>query len=213
MLLGCSITDPSYSDVYKKLAGVKDYEEILGLIHDEAHDRDAFDYFLAEAETDNADAQVVTGLFLQYGIGVGTSRSEALIWYRKAADLGHPLAQFMMGIHHQNFREPQHQILATKWFSESANAGCVLAQFAMGQRYRDGAGVEQNDTEAVEWFQRAADRNQAQSLFWLGRHYLDGRGVTADPSKARDLFRKALVQTSNSEFKRYITTFLTEGAN
>jgi Sel1 repeat len=67
-----------------------------------------------------------------------------------------------------------------------ANAQCLL-----GNCYKDGCGVEKNETEAVKWFSMAAEQGQPHAEFSLGVAYFFGRGIQKNFSGALQWLHKA----------------------
>jgi len=53
-----------------------------------------------------------------------------------------------------------------------------VAQHNIGVLYRDGMGVEKNDTEALAWFQKSADQGYAKAQLSLGQLYEKMAGQT-----------------------------------
>lgn len=109
-----------------------------------------------------------------FGIGVSKNHSEAIKWYRKAANQGHAESQFSLGIKynngegvHQNYAE------AVKWVRKAAFHGLAGAQDLLGFYYERGmGGLTANINDAVAWYRRAADQgdeNAKKALKRLGR--------------------------------------------
>ncbi len=62
------------------------------------------------------------------------SDSEAVKWYRLAADQGHPFAQLRLGICYENgCGVPQSDSEAVKWYRLAADQGNSYAQFNLGK--------------------------------------------------------------------------------
>ncbi|MDH5649126.1 MAG: hypothetical protein OEY67_05670, partial [Gammaproteobacteria bacterium] len=55
-----------------------------------------FKNYLAQAKEGDVTAQFVVARRLEKGIGTPKNIDEAFVWYRKAAEKGHPLAQFIV---------------------------------------------------------------------------------------------------------------------
>jgi TPR repeat protein len=83
---------------------------------------------------------------------------EACGWYRKAADQGHALAQFALGMRYDcgGLGVDQDYALAHFWYLEAANHGHGRAQFNLGVMYASGQGTERDLLQAWCWLQRAA---------------------------------------------------------
>ena len=91
------------------------------------------------------------------GDGAAKDYSEAVKWFRKAADQGMPESQYMMGvIYDRGEGLPQDFAEAVAWYHKAAEQGYVAAQFELGNKYGKGEGVPQNYTEAYVWFSLAA---------------------------------------------------------
>ncbi len=121
--------------------------------------------------------------------------TEAMIWFRKAADQGSVDAQFALGCMHcngegasQNFSE------GTKWLIRAADQGHDAAQEYLGRIYAKGLGTPQDYVEAIRWRRKAADQGSASAQLSLGLMYFSGRGVQQDYVEARKWFRTAADQ-------------------
>jgi TPR repeat protein len=58
------------------------------------------------------------------------------------------------------------------------------AQYNLGNMYREGKGVQQDNTQAAAWYRKAADQGDAAAQFNLGLMYLHGEGVQQDFKQA-----------------------------
>jgi TPR repeat protein len=77
-----------------------------------------------------------------FGRGVPQDYSEAVRWYRKAADQGDSQAQFNLGLmYHDGRGVPPDQAEAFNLYRRSAEQGDVKAQSALGYAYYNGEGV------------------------------------------------------------------------
>lgn len=83
--------------------------------------------------------------------------TEAVKWYRLAADQGDDMAQFNLGTMYENGRGvSQNYVEAAKWFLKAANQGNVDAQFNLGRLYGLGDGVPQNVVVGHMWLNLSA---------------------------------------------------------
>lgn len=83
--------------------------------------------------------------------------SDAVIWLRKAADLGHRDAQYWLGDCYQHgYGVPKNTKDAVALFRKAAEQGKAAAQNRMGTMYRYGIGVPKDLTEARKWYTKAA---------------------------------------------------------
>jgi hypothetical protein len=121
--------------------------------------------------------------------------SEAVQWYRKAAELGNASAQDRFGTMYidgrgvkQDYKE------AVKWFRKAAAQGYAEAYRHLGLMYARGEGVPQDYFEAVEWFRKAAEQGDVYAYVHLGEAYQSGDGVPQDYLEAVKWYRKAAEQ-------------------
>jgi len=68
----------------------------------------------------------------------------------------------------------------------------MVAQHHLGRMYRDGAGVQQDDTQAFYWYCKAAKQDHPEAQYELGLKYEEGCGVDQDFSGTLSWYRKAL---------------------
>ncbi len=112
--------------------------------------------------------------------------------FRPLAERGNVLAQYKLGLMHnngegveQNFGE------AALWFHRAAVLGYAPAQRSLGIKYEKGQGVERNYGEAVRWYWYSAEQGDATAQYRLGRMYVLGRGIQRDFTEAVAWFNLA----------------------
>ena len=114
-----------------------------------------------------------------HGEGVPQNDTEALLWFRKAADQGNAKAQYGIGyMYHNGKGVPQSDAEALIWYLKSANQGDAKAQISIGAMYYYGQGVAQDYTESLRWYRLAADQGDAIAEDGIAYIYLYGHGVT-----------------------------------
>jgi TPR repeat protein len=93
-----------------------------------------------------------------------------MYWYRKAADRGSAVAEWMMGRLYfdgkgviRDFTE------AATWFRKAAGEGLPVAQWDLGVIYYRGYGVSKDLATARAWLQKAAARGYAPANEMLAR--------------------------------------------
>ena len=90
------------------------------------------------------------------GEGVPQDYSEAIKWFREAADQGEPHAEMKLGAAYENgFGVPQDSATAASWLRKAADQGNAESQRILGAMYRLGLGVPQNYVAAHLWFNLA----------------------------------------------------------
>jgi len=109
---------------------------------------------------------------------------EAARWYRKAADLGDPIAQYNLGVMCRSGQGvPQNNSEAARWYQKAAEQGDPDAQKNLGDLYRRGEGVREDARTAVSSYQKAAKsipvpnstwglpRQDSVADLWVGAHF------------------------------------------
>ena len=147
--------------------------------------------------------------------GVPQDYSEAITWYRQAAEQGHVNAQYNLGVMYAEGRGvPQDDAEADAWYRlaaqqghvaakdelaaahladlrASAEGGKALEQTILGLMYAFGS-LKDSDaagTEAVAWLHKAAEQGRADAQIGLAEMYALGRGVPQDDAEAVAWYR------------------------
>ena len=149
----------------------------------------------AKAKSGDAHAQVQLGDAYSSGNGVPANDSEAVYWFRKAAEQGDASGEYSLGEMYATGRGVSKDYnQAAKWMHKAAQQGDVRALANLGALYFNGLGVQQDEKKAFELTQQAADRGFASAQFGLGKMYSSGRGVEQDLHKAIEWYSKAAAQ-------------------
>ena len=113
---------------------------------------------------------------------------DAFKWYEKAASLGHPFAQYFLGIGYINgtFRED------------------ITFPGPMGKSH-----LTRDDKKAFYWLSKAASKNIPEALYALAWLHGEGRGVKKDLDTAFELLKKskALLEGSWSRLQNLIDSY------
>jgi len=142
-----------------------------------------------------ADAQYKLGVCYEYGQGVEQSYSEAVKWYRKAAEQGQADAQFSLGVSYANGQGvEQSWEEAVKWYHRAVKQDHASAQYNLAYCYVKGTGVEPSMVEAVKLYHKAAEQGHIKSQNYLGLYYENGQGVKQSYAEAVKWYRKAAEQ-------------------
>ena len=149
-----------------------------------------------QSGNEDADTLFQRGVNCELGKnGLSQSDSEALRWYRKAADMGHTAAQYNVGVfYHFGRGTTQNYAEALKWYRKAAEHGYADAQNNLGVMYNTGLGVSQNPAEAFRWYRLAAEQGLAISQNNIGNMYENGKGTAKDLDEAAKWYRKAAEQ-------------------
>jgi TPR repeat protein len=121
--------------------------------------------------------------------------TEAVKWFKKAADLNYAPAQNDLGDCYWHGDGVNHDDSeAVKWYKKAAEQNYAEAQYSLGVNYYQGWGVIKDRKEAVKWFKKAIEQNYAPAQHFLGLLYYRGQGVDQDYSEAVKWYRKAIEQ-------------------
>ncbi len=201
-----TVSDPTITDIVDielmKLAKKREVEESeiirkRGLACMRQGDvRGAIDYLEQAVAVGNVEAiNDLAGICYLGGNGVSSDFNKAVKYWKQAAALGQPEAQYTMGVltEDETFdydSKAASDKAAEEWYIKSANQGFAPAQNNLGVYY-----FRKNDyTKAFEWFMKAAEQGVANAQYCLGIMYSSGDGVDRDIEKAWNYFEMAAEQ-------------------
>ena len=160
-------------------------------------DRKLFEEFKAKAEKGDVEAKFYLGVYYFLGQGVAEDKTEAVKWIREAAQQGHAIGQFTLGLCYLNGDggvvkdAPE----AVKWFRKAAEQGYPMAQYSLGISYKQGdGGLAQDASEALKWYRKAAAQGLAEAQCAVGLCYATGAGVDRDAVESLRWYRRAAEQ-------------------
>jgi hypothetical protein len=151
-----------------------------------------------KAEAGDAEAEFNLGRAL----GDTKETTEAIKWFRKAADQGYPFAEARLGMVYATGSGVDSGLKqdipeGLKWLRKAAEQDAGLAEFlgmqlsgVMGDKSR----LPKDPSEALKWTRRAAEQGKAFSQSSLGEMYLNGEGAPPDKAEAAKWIRKAAEQ-------------------
>ena len=153
----------------------------------------------ALAKEGNVHGQANLGIMYDYGYGVKRDKTEAVNWYRRAAEQGHPGGQRSLGWAYQKaIGVEKDEAEAVKWYRKAAEQGYAVAQNNLGVMYEHGKGVKKDKAEAVKWYRKAAEQGNSRAQTNLGMMYEWGTGIKKDTAEAVKWYRKAAEQGDSS---------------
>lgn len=142
-----------------------------------------------------ADAANGLGLMYANGNGVSKNATEAVKWYRKAAEQGYAPAQSNLGVMYTKGEGvPKDSAEAVKWYRRAAEQGLAPAQSNLGVLYATGEGVPKDSTEAVKWYRRAAEQGNTPAQANLAAMCAKGDGTPQNSVEAAWWYRQAAEQ-------------------
>lgn len=164
-----------------------------GLLHANAEDGKKLDRLRARAEQGYIDQQMELANVYLSGRGVPQNLPEAARWFKRAAELGNPVAANTIGFFYQQGigirADPER---AEHWFQMAAASGSSLAKVNLGLMYLQGLGVHQNLARAREYFQRASECGVGLADAYLGDMELTGAAGRRDVQAAEHWFAKGV---------------------
>ena len=150
---------------------------------------------IPDNKPDEAEAQFNLAKRYFNGDGVPEDKSEAVFWYRKAAEQGFAKAQYNLGCCYYNGDGvPVNKSEAVNWYRKAAEQGLAEAQNMLGDCLYNGLGVPQKIFEAAKWYRKAAEQGLADAQLSLALCYSSGEGVSLSKTDAAKWFRKAAEQ-------------------
>lgn len=135
------------------------------------------------AETGYAPAQARLGYILDQS----EEDTEAVAWFRKAADQGNAEGAYRLGkMYTKGEGVERDPVEAGKWMLLAAENGYLLAMRAMGYAFEKAdMGVSKDLDKSVEWFTRAAESGDSVAMKRIAQAYRKGGlGLTPDTVKA-----------------------------
>ena len=154
--------------------------------------RNAITWLSAAAESGLADAQYELGAIYEEGafsVGDGIDESEALRWYKLAAEKQHPKALAKVAWYYLFGRGGLISDFdkAVPYLYSSATNGFAVAQVVLGKAYETGEIVgETNILKACQFYSMAAAQGDDEAMFRLYCLYSQGReGIPKNSEVAR----------------------------
>lgn len=133
------------------------------------------------AAAGDKDAQFALAVIYYTGRGVERDETEALEWFRAAADGGLARARFNLGVmREEGIMMRRDLALAHDRYLEAAGQDFTLAQFNLALLYDSGRGVERDLAAAARWYERAAQGGYAAAQFNIGVMSEHGEGIGTD---------------------------------
>ena len=123
------------------------------------------------ATNGDREAQFRLGLYYDYSSQIkGEDVRKSIHWYGLAAEQGHTLAQYSLGVKYMQGKGlPKNVNKALSLWLLSANAGHMQSQFNVGRAYFLGIGLSEDQRKAKFWFQKAAAQGDPKSIELLSK--------------------------------------------
>lgn len=134
-------------------------------------------------------------LRLTYDLYLGNDDKQSADWFLKAANNGHPGAQYHLG---ERYRYGKGLKLnysdAYFWLKKSAEQGNPYAQALVGEMHEKGLGTTLDYEKSIAYYNQSATQNNSWAQYQLGRMHELGIGVSKDKVKALDWYTQADIQ-------------------
>jgi len=112
----------------------------------------------------DAQAAFELGEIHATGVGVPQNDTEAVRWYRIAAEKGNIKAQSLIGTaYHCGIGFAVDDVQATQWLNKAAEQMDPLAQFQLGEGFESGWAGQQDNTEAYKWYLLSASQGYTKA--------------------------------------------------
>ena len=124
------------------------------------------DSYLLQAYSGDKEAQFKLGALYSSGeSGVIQDDTQAIYWYKKAAEQGHDSAQYNLGHKYLEGKGVEKDITkAIAWWKKAAEQQHELAQFNLGRAYYLGIGTQKDEKKSRHWFTQAANNGEVRSI-------------------------------------------------
>lgn len=144
------------------------------------------------ADAGHAQAQYTLGSMYAFGQGVAESKSDARIWYEKAAAQHHPGALYNLGLYYdRGISVPMNRPLALMYYKLGAHAGDGQSAYNAGQLLVLGEGVTADAREGMRYLEIAANLGIGQGQMALGYVHEHALGVPRDIEAALNWYARA----------------------
>ena len=177
------------------------------------------------AEDGHKEAQAAVGLLLYYGNGdVNQHKGEAREWFRKLADTGSVIGQWLLGRSlFDEVIESNDQTSATEAIDlliKAANADFSQAYHYLGVAIEYGTIDDdilqsplfsQFPIRPADLYKKSFGLGFIESGYNLAILYTYGRGVQQDFIRALDIFRNCALSSKHAPSMRYLALFYTFG--
>ena len=140
----------------------------------------------------HAPSMVKLGHLLEFGIGGDTSLEQAVVWYRKAMDLGDGEACYKLALlARQGKGLAVSEAEAFKLFLQAGIREFAPAATEIGDAYRFGTGITPDPFAAVTWLSRAVEAGDPDAMVSLSEMMLSSQGIPYNASLLGQLTQRA----------------------
>src|SRR5262249_16909355 len=138
--------------------------------------------------------------------GVAKDNTQALEWWRKAAELGNSAGEYNVGWAYASATGVvQDHAEACRWFLKAAEKGHPDALPGLASAYQSGQGVARDEASAIYYLRRLAETGDASAQAAMGNHYVAGNpseNLPVDQNVAYDWY--LLAASANRELSKSV---------
>lgn len=147
------------------------YEDGVGITKNQ---KEAIKCYKLAADQNHAAAQYKVGSYYLIDVDkTSLGEVQAFYWLNKSAELGHPGAQYNLGVcYDKGIGVEKDSKTAISYFELSAAQNDSAALFYLGYCYYKGRGVEKNYNKASQLFQKSAECGNIIALKYITEHRL-----------------------------------------
>lgn len=170
--------------------------------------------------TNEAEKWYEAGENYYYGVGVEQNDTEAAAWYKKAAEQGHRIAQYRLGMCYEMGQGVDEDLEKTSfWCEKAAEQGYAPAQFYIADMMymlckgdeESGHDARTEVEKALKLFRESAEQGYIEAQLALGDIYSENnRNSEQDYAEAAKWYHKAALQGSLTA-QYYLGGFYSEG--
>lgn len=150
-----------------------------------------FKMAMSAAMNGDFSAQIAVGNYYYHGVVVQRDISEAIRWYRRAADQNVPLAQRHLAYCLVETGGNEEKKEAFNLLKLAASSKLPIAVAELGDCYHSGIGTKVDHFKAAAQYKKAAELGDPRGMFGLAMSYYYGQGRKLDISKAVEWLEKA----------------------
>ena len=129
------------------------YGEGVGIDYDEATK-----WLQMACDSSFAQPYVLIGRMYEMGVYGEKDISQAISWYKKAEQLGSPIAEYYMGLCYANDEILPDTAKAIEYYTKASDAGLMDAKLELAKCCQQGIGIEQDKEQAFSLYHEIANR-------------------------------------------------------
>ena len=152
---------------------LSDYDDAIDLLNKRYIKESLLEFSKVAKDSEDsqkkANAMYNIAVIYDNGLGIKKDKKAAILWYKKASELNHKIAQYNLGwmYYHGEIVE-QNYFNAMRYYKLTiANQGYKKAQFNIANLYLMGLGTLKDNLEAYKWFKISSMNGISESKDYL----------------------------------------------